>query len=185
MYKDIEDKYKNLIDKAKTYMEKIKNDEHDMAHMNDTVLYTKELLGKIRKDVNCDVCIISAYWYDVGRIEAIENPTELSAKMLKNEMINLGYDDSLINKCYTTIMSQLKDEKPATIEGLIIKDADKLAFLGRGRWREAIGEGKKLDEIVSLLLKIKDQSLYLDEAKDIYEREVVKLIELLYQQNEE
>ena len=65
--------------------ENIKDYEYNINHMNDVVSYTKELLNNINLEINIDVCIISAYWHDVGRIKINEGHEKLSAEMLKEE----------------------------------------------------------------------------------------------------
>ena len=65
--------------------ENIKDYEYNINHMNDVVSYTKELLNNINLEIKIDVCIISAYWHDVGRIKINEGHEKLSAEMLKEE----------------------------------------------------------------------------------------------------
>ena len=69
MLEEIENKHQAIIDIAKNYMSSIKDNEHNINHMIDVVNYTKELLELISEDVDKEVCIISAYWHDVGRIK--------------------------------------------------------------------------------------------------------------------
>ena len=133
-YNEIENKYHELIQKAKEYMKNITDYEHDISHMYDVVNYTKELLNSIELDVDKDVCVISAYWHDVGRIKINEGHEKLSAQMLKEEMINRGHDNKFISKCCLAIENHKWNMQPTTTEGLIVKDADKLAWIGIGRW---------------------------------------------------
>jgi HD superfamily phosphodiesterase len=64
-----EDKYKELIDISKKHMLEVKDYEHSTKHVDDVVKYTKELINSMDVGVNEDVCIIAAYWHDVGRIK--------------------------------------------------------------------------------------------------------------------
>ncbi len=180
IYNNIEEKHKKLISIAKDYMISIKDFEHNINHMNDVVCYTKELLSCINETVDVDACIISAYWHDVGRIKTVEGHEKISAEMLKEEMKRLNYDDELIDKCYMAIENHKWNMSPKTIEGLIIKDADKLAWLGLGRWKECINHNQKLDSIIELLPKLRNEILYFEESKKIYDRDIIKLVELLY-----
>ena len=72
MTNDIENKYRELIDKAKNYMMMIDDHEHDINHMEDVVNYTYELLDLLKINLYKDACIIAAYWHDVGRIKCVE-----------------------------------------------------------------------------------------------------------------
>ena len=53
--------------------------------------------------------------------------------MLKKEMITLNYNIETIDLCYKAIEFHKWNMKPTTIEGLLLKDADKLAWIGNGR----------------------------------------------------
>lgn len=88
LYEEIEDRYKKIIDIAKNYMNTIKDNEHDINHMNDVVKYTKELLNIVNVNINKEVCIISAYWHDVGRIKQnVDKKTQCAIYNLSK-----GYD---------------------------------------------------------------------------------------------
>ena len=59
-------KHKILIDKAIDIMKKVKDPKHSISHMESVVKYTNEIL-QYEKEVNKEVCIISAYWHDVRK----------------------------------------------------------------------------------------------------------------------
>jgi len=177
----IEKKYKDLIDIAKNYMNSIDDCEHDINHMNDVVFYTKELINKLNIDIDYDVCIISSYWHDVGRIKTNDGHEKLSAEMLKKVMEENNYDKKLIEDCYKAIENHKYNMKPETVEGLIIKDADKLAWLGIGRWNSCLKNNQKLDELIELLPRLKDEFLHFEESKLIYDKDIINLIKYLYE----
>lgn len=179
-YETIENKYKNIIEIAKNYMSTITDPEHDINHMNDVVRYTKELLDILDDNINKEVCIISAYWHDVGRIKTILGHEELSAKMLKQEMEKYNYDNQLISSCFKAIEKHKWDMSPDTKEGLVIKDADKLAWLGKGRWISCINNQNNLNDIIDLLPRLKSEILYFEESKKIYDRDIVSLVKILH-----
>ena len=179
-FTQIEQKYNKLIEKATEYMKNIKDYEHNINHMDDVVSYTKKLLNNINLEINIDVCIISAYWHDVGRIKINEGHEKLSAEMLKEEMKKMKYDENLIDDCYKAIENHKWNMHPRTIEGLLVKDADKLAWLGLGRWNDCLNNHQKLDSIINLLPKLRNEILYFNESKEIYDRDIIRLIKLLY-----
>ena len=160
-------------------MSQINDYEHNIAHMYDVVTYTKELFSKISIDVNIDVCIICAYWHDVERIKINQGHEKLSAEMLKSEMKKLEYNNDFINMCYMAIINHKWNMHPKTIEGLIVKDADKLGWIGIKRWSECIKHNKKLDAIINLLPNLRNYILHFDESREIYDRDILKLIKLL------
>lgn len=180
-YELIEKKYKELIDIAKSYMNSIEDYEHNMSHVVDVVNYTKELLDNINENIDKEVCIISAYWHDVGRIKDPANHEKISAELLKEEMVNRNFDNTFINKCYEAIVNHKWNMTPNTIEGLLIKDADKLAWLGINRWKECLSHNQKLDSIINLLPDLRDKILYFDYSRTVYDRDIVNLLKLLYE----
>ena len=180
MVNEIELKHSKLINKAKEIMNTIDDYEHDINHIEDVVLYTYELLSKVKIDVNKEACIIGAYWHDVGRIRCSDGHEKVSAEMLKEEMEKQGYDNSFTNKCCTAIEKHKWNMTPENNEGWIIKDADKLAWIGERRWKICLENNRQLDAIISLLPKLRTEILHFDESKKIYDRDIVKLVDILY-----
>lgn len=181
-YNEIENKYKDLIKKSKEYMMTIKDSEHNVMHVIDVVNYVKELLDNIDDNqINKDVCIISAYWHDIGRTVKVDGHEKISAEMLKEEMMKYHYDESLINECYKAIEKHKWNMQPTTKEGLLLKDADKLAWLGIGRWRECLKNHQNLDSIINLLPKLRNEILHYDYSKKIYDRDIVEIVKLIYE----
>ena len=102
--------------------------------------------------------------------------------MLKEEMLKYDYDISFIDKCYKAIINHKWNMIPETNEGLVIKDADKLAFLGKRRWLECINHNYKLDSIIELLPKLKYEILYFSESKKLYDKLLIELVNILYKE---
>lgn len=180
MNNDTEMKHSKLINKAREYMSSITDYEHDINHMKDVVNYTYELLNKVDINVNSEICIICAYWHDVGRIHCTNGHEKVSAQMLKEEMEKQGYDSKFINECCVAIENHKWNMTPKSYEGLIVKDADKLAWIGAERWKICLENNQQLDSIIELLPKLKSDILYFEESKKIYDRDIVKLLIRLY-----
>lgn len=159
----------------------IDDNEHNMNHVDDVVRYTKEILNKINLKVNNDVCIIGAYWHDVGRTKLDVGHEKLSAEMLKEQMTKMNYNQEFITSCYEAIENHKWSMFPKTIEGLILKDADKLAYLGKGRWASCLDNKQRLDSLIDLLPKLKNEILFFEESKRIYDREIIDVVKLLYE----
>ena len=171
---------KELIDISKKIMAKIIDFEHNEEHIKDVLKFITELISNLEEEFDAEVCIISAFWHDVGRLTKEEGHEQLSAEMLKNEMIKLNYSNELIDKCYNAIPYHKWNMTPHTIEGKILKDADKLAWIGIGRWKTCLENNQKLDAIIELLPKLRNEILHFDYSRKIYDREIVNLLELLY-----
>lgn len=178
---NVKNKHKELIEKAIELMSLVEDVEHNSNHMEDVVKNTSRLLVKLaNEDVDIDACIIGAYWHDVGRIEKDKGHEELSANMLVKKMKELGYDSKFIELCDNTVRYHKWTMKPTSIEGKILKDADKLAFISLGRWNELVQNKKRADEIIKLLPKLRNEILYFKETRDLYDEDIGKLVEFFY-----
>lgn len=179
MFEEIEEKYRDLICISMKYMNSIEDKEHDINHMYDVVEFTKEILenGNIRVDK--EVCIIASYWHDVGRIYGVDGHEKKSAEMLKEELLKNNYPLEFIDKCYKAIEFHKWNMEPKTEEGLVVKDADKLAWLGKRRWNNCIKYKYKLDSIIEKLPRLRNEILYYEISKKIYDREIVTFNRLL------
>lgn len=175
----IMEKNKNLIDKAVEIMKQVNDPKHSLSHMESVVKYTIEILRHEEK-ANKEVCIISAYWHDVGRSIQKKDHALLSANMLKEEMKKLQYDDEIIEQCYLAIYKHSWYDMPETLEGIIVRDADKIDFIGIGRWKQCIKEQNKCNSILELLPTLRSELLQLECSRKIYDIEVSKLIKYLH-----
>lgn len=177
-FREIVKKHEQLISLSTQYMKKVKDDIHSISHVLDTIDNVKEILKYV--DANREVCIISAFWHDVGRSVQNDGHEKISADMLKDEMKKLNYSDELISKCYETILHHKWDMIPPTLEGFVLKDADKLAFLGERRWKKCLEDRVNLNDIINLLPKLKNEILILDCSKEILYNKMVNIIALLH-----
>lgn len=173
IYEEIYNKNKKLIDTA---IEKIKVCENDplhfIGHTIDVVNYMKELLEEI--PANKEICIIAAYWHDVGRTVTDKGHEEESGRILKEEMNKLNYSNEMIEQCYSAVVNHKRKCIPPTIEGKIVRDADKIAYIGKNRWRRCIEEKPEaLDEIIEVYLPIlREEVLRLECSKKLFDRDM-------------
>ena len=157
-------------------IEKIKlcdNDPlHFIGHTIDVVNYVKELLEVI--PANKEICFIAAYWHDVGRSVLDKGHEEESGRILKEEMAKLDYSDEMIEQCYSAVVNHKRKCVPPTIEGKIIRDADKIAYIGKNRWKRCIEENPEaLDEIIEIYLPIlREEILNLEYSRELFDRDM-------------
>lgn len=177
---EIEEKHKTLIEIAKKKMNKVEDKEHDINHINDVVNNIKRILDNVDTEVNKEACIIGAYWHDVGRTEIGVGHEKLSATMLSKEMKKLNYEDNFIDVCTQAIEFHKWNMTPTTVEGWVIKDADKLAWIGSGRWESCIQDKQRLDVILELLPKLRNEILHFDYTRKMYDEEIIKIVKILY-----
>ncbi len=176
---EIEEKYRTLIDKATEIMGKVPDPKHSVSHMESVVKYTKEILA-VEHEVDMEVCILSAYWHDVGRIEGEKGHALRSAEMIKDELTKENFDPHFIEKCYLAIYKHGWNEHPETIEGRIIRDADKIDFVGVDRWKNCIENNCRFSVILDRLPELRNDILEFGISKEIYDREVAYLIRYLH-----
>lgn len=178
-FEAIEEKYKNLISIAKDYMSKVDDPKHSTTHMESVVKYVKEIL-EFEKTADKEVCILSAYWHDVGRLHGEKGHAGLSAEMMQEEMKKQNYDEEFIEKCVKAISNHGWYETPETLEGIIIRDADKIDFVGIPRWKSCIENDCQFKKILDLLPTLRKDILRLECSREIYDREVGILIRYLH-----
>ena len=161
---EIKNKYIDLINKALNII--IENDEpvHGIGHINGVVENTILLLERYPQ-ADKEVCIVSAYWHDVGRKYGKKGHELKSAEMLKDELINNGYDEEFVDKCFKAIYKHGAKDLPETLEGILVRDADKLDDLGIARWKECIEKNQKPPRVIVYL---RDKLLNLDYLKELY-----------------
>ncbi len=116
-----------------------------------------------------------------GRTIKKEGHALLSADMIREEMQKLNYDKEIINQCYLAIYKHSWYDMPETLEGLIVRDADKIDFVGIGRWKQCIEANNKLNSIIELLPKLRNDLLMLESSRNIYDKEVTELIKYLHE----
>ena len=174
--------YEYLKNIAINKMSKIKDPEHGLEHVEDVLFYSKILLKKLEGIIDFDpqMCLLIAYWHDVGRTIKDKGHEKISSDMLKEEMIKLKFDDVYIDKVYKSIVNHKWNMNPTTIEGKILKDADKLAWVGLNRWKKCLLLNKNMNHILELLPNLKNEILFFKESKEIYDESIIKLLELLY-----
>ena len=94
----IEKKYEKLIDFAKRKMMESHDFEHDLGHIEDVVFYIKKLLTVLKINADVEVCILSTYWHDIGRLQSQKNHEKISAQMLQKELQKQKFENSFIDK---------------------------------------------------------------------------------------
>lgn len=151
---------------------------HGIHHAKGVVTTAKEIL-KYYPAADKRVVIIAAWWHDVGRKDISEGHEQHSANLVSTELAKLGYDKDFIDKVSNAIKFHGLSMHPATIEGQIIRDADKLGYISISRWKRVLKSPEYKSETASgksKLLKFRDKifrldssMLELDISKQIYD----------------
>jgi len=178
-YNKIIQKHKILIDRAIEIMKTVDDLRHSLFHVESVVKYTMKIL-QYEEKANKEVCIISAYWHDVGRSIQSKGHSLISGDMLKEEMEKLKYDKEFIEQCYLAVYKHGHKAMPETLEGIIVRDADKIDFVGIDRWKIAIEKNKRFTQIIENMPILRNGILQLEISRKIYDREIVELVKYLH-----
>ena len=166
-----------VIRQAKKMLSKTNDAFQGTPHAKGVLLATKEIM-KYHPEANKRAVIIAAWWHDVGRLYQQENHEKLSAELVAKELSKHNYEKSFIETVYNAIEPHGLLMHPKTIEGKIIRDADKLNYISIARWRRVLnsieyinniaGSKKTLLNFRDRILRLGDSILELDISKQIY-----------------
>lgn len=104
---------------------------HNVEHIVRVYDWCREL-AKNYPETDLNVLKISAYWHDVGRrFESKEKDDHnlKSAQKVEKYLKKEGASEEFISKVKYNVLNHSFKYQPETIEGKILHDADKLAFL--------------------------------------------------------
>ena len=153
----IKNKYIDLINKALNIIKENDEPVHGIGHISGVVENTILLLEKY-PEADKEVCILK------------------SAEMWKEELINNGYDEEFADKCFKAIYKHGGKDLPETLEGILVRDADKLDDLGIARWKECIEKNKRPPRVI---VGLRNELLQLDYSKELYDIKAEKWLEYI------
>ena len=161
------------IEKAKEILKKVEkiNPAHNVAHTESTLFYTHKIAQNL-PEVNVDILDLAVWWHDTGRLYLDEGHAKKSAEMARDELTKMGYEQDFVANVYEAIKNHSMRDKPNTIEGDVLRDADKLDFLTPKRWQTVI-DNKNLHSIqIGLrgIPVIRNKILALDISKEIFDQ---------------
>ncbi|MGW8184548.1 MAG: HD domain-containing protein [Candidatus Moraniibacteriota bacterium] len=160
--------YNASLKEAKRLMLLSKDDTHDFRHAKEVAYYASKI-GRELNYPDIKFLKLAAWWHDVGRLYKEEHE-ELSAQMAKDNLSILGSDENEVEKMFNAIKLHKWNMQPETIEGNIIRDADKLDCLSSSRWKKSKkGDGKYMNSLIPLLPNLKSM-LYFEISKKIYDQ---------------
>lgn len=165
------DRKKILLDSvgdAKKWMKLSKDPAHDIEHVTSVTRSALQICSEI--DFK-DTLIIEVMcgWHDVGRLFSPIHE-ELSAQIARYNLLGYDCDADTVEVVYQGIRFHQWKMKPKTLEGDILRDADKLDFISVDRWKKCIKENhtEHLISIAELIPKLRE-ILTLDASKEIYD----------------
>jgi HD superfamily phosphohydrolase YqeK len=132
--------YADSIQKAKSYYDGVQDIIHDLSHTDRVFENAKDIAKSLGyKDIDfLEVCV---YWHDVARTQGIEPHEEAGAAMARDDLLARGASQDDAKRAYEAIRFHKSTANPITIEGKIVRDADKLEIFTVGRWQACADAG--------------------------------------------
>lgn len=128
------------IDKAKSYYDDSEDVLHDLSHSERVAENAREIADSLAYK-NPDSLELCAYWHDVARTQGKEPHEEAGAVMARDDLLTRGASQDLANLAYEAIRFHKSTANPVTVEGKIIRDADKLDIFSVVRWKKCVKAG--------------------------------------------
>ena len=167
--------FEKSIKKAKQLIYKMADPDHNLIHIKSVVDFAIEI-SKQYPEVDSDLIEVAAWWHDVGRLYDDGSHEKTSAEMAKKSLEDLNVESKISSKVYLAIIFHRWSMKPKTLEGEIIRDADKLDFISIPRWESCLKrkDFKDLRTKADLLPRLRDEILHLQISRKIFDREIAK-----------
>lgn len=149
------------IEKARSFYANFDDVIHDVHHSERVANYAKQIAENIgyEDDGILEVC---AFWHDAARTKGIEPHEEAGAIMARDDLLSRGASADVAEKAYEGIRFHKSSASPTTIEGKIIRDADKLDIFTLSRWEAVDKAGWKKEYIEDFKNTIASMGKYPD-----------------------
>lgn len=176
------EKKEKAIEVAENLMIQVDDVLHSDFHIREVLDYVQEIVASY-PEADLDILEIATWWHDVGRATVDVGHHLKSAEMARVELKKIGISANDIEKICLAIESHSNrgNIEPTTIEGKILKDADKLVFLSVDRWQTQINHQRAygIETGIRRIGQMDTDILILPESKEIYKRLLRKLVEYL------
>ena len=172
--------FEKSIKEAKKNIFEIKDTAHNLIHIKSVVDFAIKIAKKY-DEVDNDLIELATWWHDVGRRYGDEGHEKRSAEMAFKSLNDLKVYIKICQKVYEAIVFHKWSMQPQTIEGEIIRDADKLDFISISRWKSCLESNNfnAIQDISNLLPKLRNELLHLDISKKIYDVQIIKFREFI------
>ncbi len=122
--------------------------------------------------VDATVVRIAVWWHDVGRIQESEGHEKVSARMARQALTDAGAPEAVSRTVYHAILRHNWRMQPYTLEGQVVRDADKLDWVRGERWTQMIsdGEAQKARGFAESLAKIRTEILHLAVSRTVFDQ---------------
>lgn len=170
--------YSQSITEAKNRIRRMERADFTFEHSRRVAGYAREIAAHF-PEVNAELIEAAAWWHDTGRGIDEDDHEQISAEMASASLRRLGGEKELCGKMYNAIVYHKWSMQPETLEGEIVRDADKLDFYSIQRWKYYREEGdyESLHKYARTLPGFREDFLHLEPSKKIFDRILPKLRE--------
>lgn len=132
--------YEDSIAKARSYYEGFDDALHDWAH-SERVATNARLMADNIGYKDKDFLTLCALWHDTARASGSKQHEEDSALLARKDLLERGANADLAERACEAIRFHKSTASPTTIEGKIIRDADKLDIFCIDRYKRCMAAG--------------------------------------------
>lgn len=160
------------IAEARAHLNFITDSVHDVGHARRTA-ENAAAIGEAMGYKNLELLELCGWWHDVGRLIDPPDHERISAELARSSVIRLGGDQQLGQCVHQAIAHHKWSMNPTTLEGQIVRDADKLDWLACERWETCI-HAQQADHLctsASMLPQLYDL-LELAPSKQLYKQRI-------------
>lgn len=173
--------YKDSLTKVKDLYVGCDDAIHDLRHSERTSENARLIASEVGYE-DPDFLEVCAYWHDAARTKGIsEGHEEAGAIMARDDLLQRGASQEEAERIYEAIRFHKSTDSPTTIEGKIIRDADKLDIYAVERWKKCAEEGWRKDYTDDLGRTIRNMDRYpdvftYDFTKKVYQKRVAEFL---------
>ncbi|HUC96591.1 MAG TPA: HD domain-containing protein [Candidatus Saccharimonadales bacterium] len=162
------------IETAKDLISHTDDMAHDINHIR-CVAENAKLIGGLELYPDIKLLELCGWWHDVARGQGVGHE-EVGATLARDDLLERGADKGIADTVYGAIRLHKTSMIPNTLDGNIIRDADKLDFISVDRWKACLkaNQLKHLHEIKALLPDLRNKILRLDTSRHIYDQRITE-----------
>ncbi len=165
--------YADSIEEARSYYRDFKDIIHGQSHSESVAAAAKEIARSIGFE-DFDILELCAFWHDAARTRGLEPHEEAGAVMARDDLLSRGASEEEANRAYEGIRFHKSSANPETVEGKIIRDADKLDIFNVERWKKCAEAGWTKEYIGDLLKTVETRGKYPDAFSYNYTKDQFK-----------
>ncbi len=157
----------------------MKNTHAAFTHVTSVVDFALRIT-KAFPEVDPDLITVAVWWHDVGRFYH-EDHERISAEMAYNSLRILNVEIDLCQQAFDAIVFHKWSMHPQTLEGEIIRDADKLDFFSPSRWKFWVADNELnvLEDLTDLLPTFRNDCLHLEISKTLFDQVLINLTDYI------